>query len=223
MGFRHEWKFEINEVDRRVLKARLAAVMQPDSHAKNNRYRVRSLYFDTPADTAFFEKIDGVNRREKFRIRMYDDDPSFLRLEKKSKVNGLCQKVTAPLTKEQTEQIIAGNIDFLRVAEHPLLRELYVKMRTQELRPKSIVEYTREPFVFSAGNVRVTIDSHLRTGVRSTDFLNPAQPLTPAADAPPILEVKWDAFLPDIVRDAVGLESRRVGAFSKYAKCRIYG
>ena len=222
MGFRHEWKFEINEADRLVLKARLSALIYPDPHAKNNRYHVRSLYFDTPDDTAFFEKIDGVNRREKFRIRMYNDDPSFLRLEKKSKVNGLCQKVTVPLTKEETARIIAGDITFLRAAEHPLLRELYVKMRTQELRPKTIVEYTREPFVFPAGNVRVTIDGDLHTGVRSTDFLNLARPLAPA-DAPPILEVKWDAFLPDIVRDAVGLESRRVGAFSKYATCRIYG
>ncbi len=223
MRFRHEWKFEINEADRRVLKSRLSAIMQPDSHAKNKYYSVRSLYFDTPTDTAFFEKIDGVNQREKFRIRMYDDDSSFLRLEKKSKVNGLCQKVTAPLTKEETARLIAGDIGFLREAQHPLLRELYVKMCTQELRPKTIVQYTREPFVFSAGNVRVTIDSNLCTGVHSTDFLNPARPLTPAVDSPPILEVKWDAFLPDIVRDAVSLESRRVGAFSKYAKCRIYG
>lgn len=32
-----------------------------------------------------------------------------------------------------------------------------------------------------------------------------------------ILEVKWDEFLPDIIRDAVSIKDRRATAFSKYA------
>ena len=42
-------------------------------------------------------------------------------------------------------------------------------------------------------------------------------------DAPIILEVKWDAYLPDVIRACVQTPGRRAAAFSKYAQCRIYG
>ena len=87
----------------------------------------------------------------------------------------------------------------------------------------TIDDYTREPFIIGPGNVRVTLDYDIRTGLKSTDFLNPECVTIPAGDAPIILEVKWDAFLPDIIRDAVQLKGCRVGAFSKYGQCRIYG
>jgi hypothetical protein len=88
--------------------------------------------------------------------------------------------------------------------------------------PKTIVDYTREPFIYPAGNVRVTLDYNIRSGLRCTDFLNADCVTVPVTDAI-ILEVKWDGFLPDIIRDAVSLSDRREGAFSKYAACRIYG
>ena len=106
--------------------------------------------------------------------------------------------------------------------DRPLVRELYCRMRDQGLAPRTIVDYTREPFVFPAGNVRVTLDYDIRTGLCSTDFLNPDTPTVPIVDNPIILEVKWDHFLPDIIRDAVHLENRRAAAFSKYAACRAY-
>lgn len=96
------------------------------------------------------------------------------------------------------------------------------RMRAQGLRPKTIVDYDREPFVYAPGNVRVTLDYNIRTGLNCTDFLNADCATVPAGDAPIILEVKWDDYLPTIIRDAVQLPGRRAGAFSKYAQCRIY-
>lgn len=221
MKYRHEWKHQISYPDLVVLRARLAAVAKPDPHAKGGKYHIRSLYFDSPSDKALREKRDGVNRREKFRIRMYNLDPSFIRLEKKSKINGLCLKESAILTKEQVAELLAGNFEVLKQGE-PLLMELYVKMRSQGLRPKTIVDYEREPFIFAPGNVRVTLDYNIRTALKCTDFLNPTCVTFPAGDAPIILEVKWDEYLPDVIRNAVQLRGRRVGAFSKYAACRIY-
>ena len=221
MKYRHEWKHEISYPDLVVLRARLATVAKPDPHANGGKYHIRSLYFDTPSDKALREKRDGVNRREKFRIRMYNLDPSFIRLEKKSKVNGLCLKESAILTKEQVAELLSGNLEVLRQGE-PLLMELYVKIRSQGLRPKTIVDYEREPFIFAPGNVRVTLDYNIRTALKCTDFLNSKCVTFPAGDAPIILEVKWDEYLPDIIRNAVQLRGRRVGAFSKYAACRIY-
>ena len=223
MDYRHEWKHPISSTDLLILRQRLGAVMQPDGHAIDGKYFVRSLYFDTPTDTALREKLDGVSRREKFRIRYYNGDTGLIRLEKKSKLAGLGSKQSANLTAQQAQSIVDGDLDWMLSSDQPLLRELYSKMRWQRLRPKTIVDYTREPFVYPPGNVRVTIDYDIRTGLGCTDFLNPDCPTVPAGDSPIILEVKWEEYLPEAIRAAVQLESRSVCAFSKYAQCRIYG
>lgn len=220
--FRHEWKHEISLSDRLALRARLRAVCRPDGHAVDGRYQIRSLYFDNLADKALREKLDGVDRREKFRIRYYNGDPSLIHLEKKSKRNALGTKSTAELTAAEAQAIVDGRLDWMPDSGRPLIQELYSKMRSQGLRPKTIVDYTREPFVYPAGNVRVTLDYGIRTGLSCTDFLNQNCPTVPAGDPVTILEVKWDAFLPDLIRDAVQLEGRRTSSFSKYAACRSF-
>ncbi|MGN0179360.1 MAG: polyphosphate polymerase domain-containing protein [Monoglobaceae bacterium] len=223
MKYRHEWKHEISYGDMLVLRQRLSAVMKRDAHTINGKYLIRSLYFDNASDKALREKIDGVNFREKFRIRYYNNDTSLIHIEKKSKVNGLCLKDSATLSAEQAQAIANGDYAWMVDSGVPLIQELYSKMMSQGLRPKTIVDYLREPFVFTPGNVRVTLDYNIRTGMNCTDFLNPDCVTVPAGDAPIILEVKWDEYLPDIIRDAVQLPNCRVGAFSKYAVCRIYG
>lgn len=223
MDFRHEWKHEINYSDMLILRQRLKAVMKPDENAVDGKYFIRSLYFDNISDKALREKIDGVNCREKFRIRYYNNDTSLIHLEKKSKINGLGNKQSANLSAEEAQKIVDGDVDWMIDCDRPLVQELYSKMKSQGLRPKTIVDYTREPFVFSAGNVRVTLDYDIRTGLYCTDFLNPDCITIPAGNAPIILEVKWDEFLPFVIRDIVQLESRHTAAFSKYAACRIYG
>ena len=222
MDYRHEWKHEINEADLRTLRMRLQAIMKSDPHAKDGKYMIRSLYFDTWADRALWEKLNGVSVREKFRIRCYNGDTGFIHLEKKSKWNNLGNKQTAGLTAEEAQAIVDGRLDWMKEHPHGLVRELYAKMRTEELCPRTIVDYTREPFVYGPGNTRVTLDYNIRTGLGSTDFLNPDCIMIPAGGAPIILEVKWDTFLPDIIRDAIQLPGRRAGAFSKYVQCRIY-
>ena len=223
MKYRHEWKHIINYADMLILRSRLSAVMKRDEHAIGGAYQIRSLYLDTLSDKALREKIDGVNIREKFRVRFYNKDTTFIVLEKKSKINGLCAKESCRITKEEAQNIIDGDVGWMMKSGKPLCQELYFKMISQGLKPKTIVDYTREPFVFGPGNVRVTIDSNIRTGAFRTDFLNPETLTLPAGNSPIILEVKWDEYLPDIIKAAVSIPGRRVSAFSKYAQCRIYG
>lgn len=223
MDFRHEWKHEINLCDMYTLRQRLRTVMQPDPYAADGKYFIRSLYFDNISDKALREKLDGVNCREKFRIRYYNGDTSLIRLEKKSKLNGLGSKQSAVLSAQEAQAVVDGDYSFMAECNRPLVQELYSKMMSQGLRPKTIVDYTREPFIYALGNVRVTIDYDIRTGLLCTDFLNPDCITIPAGNAPIILEVKWDEFLPSVIRDIVQLESRHTAAFSKYAACRIYG
>ena len=222
MDFRHEVKHEINLLDILQIRQRLKAVAYPDPHAIKGRYLIRSLYFDNLYDKALMEKVNGLSRREKFRIRYYNGDTSVIHLEKKSKIDHLGNKQSAPLTKEEAQAIVDGDIEWMLDSKYPVVKELYTKMKIQGLAPKTIVDYTREPFIYPAGNVRVTLDYNIRSGMYCTDFLNPDCVTMPVSDAI-ILEVKWDGFLPDIIRDAVSLHDRREGAFSKYEACRMYG
>lgn len=223
MDFRHEWKHEVNYSDFLVLSQRLRAVAKPDVHARDGCYKIRSLYFDNMWDKALREKIDGVGRREKFRIRYYEDDISCLYLEKKSKWNGLCRKDKASLSADEVARLLEGDISVLAGSGQGLAQELYSKMLSQGLEPRTIVQYTRMPFVYEPGNVRVTLDYDIRTGLGNMDFLNPDSLTIPARPSPFILEVKWDTFLPETIRSAIWLPGRRPGAFSKYAACRTYG
>ena len=223
MNYRHEWKHMINHCDMMILRQRLGVVAHRDPYAVDGKYEIRSLYFDNADDKALREKIDGINIREKFRIRYYNGDTSVIHLEKKSKVNGLCLKDSVELTRDQAQWLVDGHYEWMSGCGVALIEELYSKMTAQGLRPKTIVDYTREPFAFAPGNVRITLDYNIRTGLHCTDFLNPDCITVPAGDAAIILEVKWDEYLPDIIRDAIQLENRQVSAFSKYAACRIYG
>ncbi len=223
MELRHEWKHEITQSDLLAIRSRLRAIASPDEHAgPNGCYSVRSLYFDTPDDRALREKLDGVNLREKFRLRCYNGSSKPVFLEKKIKLNGLCGKRSVELSADETRALLDGDVEWMRGGD-TLLQELYYKLASELLRPRTIVEYTREPFVYSPGNVRVTIDTDIRTGILNADFLDSRSLTVPVAGSPVLLEVKYDGFLPDIIRDAVQLTGRRSSAFSKYAACRIYG
>ncbi len=223
MDFRHEIKHEITCSDMLVIRQRLKAVARSDSHAADGRYFIRSLYFDNIADKALREKLDGVNCREKFRIRCYNNNFSVINLEKKSKLNGLCRKQSVRLTADEVKRLLDGDTEWMLESDRPLVQELYSKMRSQGLKPKTIVDYTREPFVYAPGNVRVTLDYNIRTGISCTDFFNEGCITVPVREDAVVLEVKWDGFLPDTIRAAVQLEGRRCSAFSKYAVCRVYG
>lgn len=222
LQFRHELKHEISHLDVLVLQQRLRAVMTPDRNAINGKYLVRSLYFDNLDDKVLREKLDGVSIREKYRIRLYNHDQSTIKLERKFKHNSLGFKQSARLTPEEAQAIADGDVAWMAQSSNEVIQGFYRRIQVYQLRATVIVDYIREPFTFAAGNVRVTLDTNLRTGMRCVDFLNPDCMTIPVTGNPNILEVKWDNYLPDIIRDAVQLDGRRSAAFSKYAICRMY-
>ena len=220
---RHEFKHQISPGEDLVLSQRLRTLFLHDKYAgPGGSYRITSLYFDTPYDSAYKEKLDGVDNREKFRLRYYGTDTSFIRLEKKFKRKGLCGKRSASLIQDQAEKILRGDYEFLLKSADPLLIELYSKIRGKGLRPKTIVCYDREAFVYAPGNVRITLDRNLYTGLGSIDFLNTEIKGIKAMDSSRVLEVKYDEFLPELVRMAVQVPGRQAGACSKYALCRRF-
>ena len=224
--YRHELKYEIPYTEYLAMRNRLKCVMTPDPHTDaDGRYRIRSIYFDNSDDKALREKIDGVRCREKFRIRYYNDDLSFITLEKKMKIDNLCLKYDAPVTEEECRKILGGDIEFMKDHKEEVVKELYAKMRYQYLKPRVLVSYVREPYIYIPGNVRVTFDSQIRTTMFGAAFLNGPPHDISATDTPQdmILEVKFDAFLPEIIQDLIQVKNIRQQAFSKYGACRRFG
>ncbi len=200
-----------------LLEGKLPLVLSRDRHAVGGRYTIRSLYFDDYHNRALFEKLDGTDPREKFRIRIYNRRDDYICLEKKIKKGQLTQKLQTRLTREQCSAILQGDIDWMWRQGDGLTAELYTRMR-EGLTPKTIVEYDRIPFTYAPGNVRVTLDRNIRSGVTSTDLFGDI-PLVPVSPMD-VLEVKFDAYLPDVVRLlTAGLDARRTSV-SKYALCR---
>ena len=218
---RHEWKHHITPMDKQAVINRLSAIASTDPHYGAEPYHIRSLYFDNVYDKALAERLNGCEVREKFRIRYYNSDEGYIVLEKKSKFNTLCGKKSTQITQEQCQRLIDGDTRWLAESGKPLCRELYAKMQWQLLRPRVVVDYTRRAFVYAPGNVRVTIDDEIRSGLSATQMFAPFVTVPADLRHPVILEVKYDAYCPSIIRDAVQLDTRRTSSFSKYAVCRL--
>lgn len=222
---RHELKIPINEFDKVVIRSRLRAALPHDANVgPDGTYVVRSLYFDDYKDTALMEKLTGQLYREKFRLRTYGPGSGVIHLEKKVKRGHLGYKEQARLSPDECRRLLEGDGAFLLERPEPVCRELYAKMATGLFKPKTIVEYDREAFIWAPGGIRVTIDSNVRTGLRSVDFLNFDLPLLPVVGQPmSILEVKHNGYVPIHILNLVQLSDRGVDAISKYALSRRFG
>ncbi len=224
--YRHELKYQISYVDYLSQRQRLKAVMKSDDHADvEGKYMIRSIYFDNFNDKALREKVNGIQKREKWRIRYYNDDFSYITLEKKCKHNSLCLKLDAILTEAECRALLNGNIDWMLTHTSQLVREFYYKLKTQQLKPRVLVSYEREPYIYIPGNVRVTFDRNIRTSLYHQRFLEPSVQDISATVTPDIiiLEVKYDDYLPEIISNLLQTEGIRQQAFSKYGVCRRYG
>ncbi|MBQ6453458.1 MAG: polyphosphate polymerase domain-containing protein [Coriobacteriales bacterium] len=224
MAGRNEIKYFINVGDQATIRARIKHLMKPDPHAgPDGRYKIRSIYFDSPDNKHLAEKTAGVSMREKWRIRYYNDDLGFIRLERKSKRNKRCFKKSARLSLEQAQAILDGDIDWLAESDVPLFVEFHSKLQAQRLQPRVIVDYLREAYVYPAGNVRINFDTWVRTGLSSTDVFRADLPTHLAVDPRMvILEVKYDAFIPAHLSAALTSGSRLPQSISKYERCRIF-
>lgn len=223
--WRHELKYTLTEAESLMAASRVSVFMERDSHVGSRKeYLIRSLYFDNLYDKTLREKLAGVAIRDKFRIRYYDFDTDFIRLEKKSKRYSLGHKYQCRLTMEEVEKIISGHWAWMIEDARPLVRELYLKMKLELFRPSVIVDYRREPFLYAPGNVRITFDRDIRSCKDPKAFFDKNAPMLPVlADGKCIMEVKYDDFLPDVVSRTVLTTKNREQAYSKFAAGRLNG
>lgn len=218
--FRNEWKYLISTHEKEILNLRMNPVMKLDSHAENGGYLIRSLYFDDYWNSAYEEKESGVLMRKKYRIRIYNYSDRSIRLERKKKFGSYIYKEAAPLTRDEVEKILSGEYEFLLRSPHSLCREFYIECMSNMMRPRTIVDYEREPWIMDQGTVRITFDAEVRAAIGSYDIFDRTLPALPVLEPGKlIMEVKFTEMLPQILRNLLPPQAAEFTAVSKYVLC----
>lgn len=221
--YRNEIKFIISKTMAEVLKQRLSLIMSVDNNSYNsdNSYLIRSLYLDNENSDAYYEKMDGVEYRKKYRIRIYNFDDKFIRLECKYKHNNMTSKDQILIDKELCSKIINGKIDEIDLTKDNLLRQFALDYRLNRLNPSIIVDYNRVAFTYHVSDVRITFDSQIKSGMYNYNLFDKnATTYRVIDDNQMVLEVKFNEILPESIALILQTVPTFRQAFSKFATCR---
>ena len=213
---RSELKYLITDNDFNLININLNAILEKDKNCKNNYYTISSIYFDDYSKTSYNQVKNGISERWKYRIRFYNYDDSYIKLEKKHKINGLTNKTSIRITRKTLENILSNKI---RIEKNnaPLLNEFILKVKNNLLRPIICIEYDRIPYVYKLGNVRVTLDYNIRYTNKYNDLFNNDKKVHYLKDK--ILEVKYNELIPDFIRFRLELNHLEQTSFSKFNNC----
>lgn len=226
INYRHEYKYPLTHGQILIEDARISGIMSKDIHAGDaGFYNIRSLYFDDYENSCYMDNENGVDNREKYRIRIYNHNPERINLELKQKIRGKTGKRSCPITLSQCRQLMEGIIPPDIRPEQQVLHKLAYLMAVRLMRPAVIVDYDRVPYVYRLqdANVRVTFDSNITSVSEVSAFLDEkiyGRGVLPKGQA--LMEVKFDSFLPEEIHGLLQLEHLTASTFSKYYLCRKF-
>lgn len=223
-SWRNELKYYLHPHQYLILRTRVRALLQQDKHSiTGDGYQIRSLYFDTINNDALFEKNYGVHTRKKYRIRIYNGQDRIIKLERKNKMGEFINKESASLSRQEYNQIMAGDWKFLLERQDPLLKQFYYGVTVHGLKPKVIVDYTREAYTYPLGDVRITFDKGLATVINTLNIFDThAVPVYVFREPREILEIKYTQLLPVFIKELLDFQSSLRSSVSKYVLCREF-
>ena len=219
--YRHELKFKISNSAAEVLKQKLSLILSKDNNAyyDDGSYLIKSLYFDNLDSDSYYEKMDGVLYRKKYRIRIYNNDDSFIRLEKKMKHNNYTAKEQMLISKDTYSKILNGKVNEIDDADG-LLLEFINDVNTKNLIPSVIVAYHRVAFIYPISEVRITFDSNIQSGLYNYDLFDESPLYNVDEKGKQVLEVKFNEVLPLHIANILNDIPSCREAVSKFAICR---
>ena len=212
-NFRKELKYNINNYEFTLINEALKKFLKKDRHCIGDYYTITSIYFDNYKNQAYNQVKCGVSERWKYRIRFYNYDDSFIKLEKKYKINNLTNKQDVVIDKNTLNRILSGDIKVSKNNDR-LLNEFIVAMKTQLLRPVMCVEYDRIPYIYKVDNVRITLDYNIRYTSKIQDLFNKDRRMYYLKDK--VLEIKYDELIPDFILKKLNINHLSNTSFSKF-------
>ena len=219
-NYRYEIKFVLSQKKAEILKYRLSLVMDKDENYENGEYFIRSLYFDDIYNNLYYEKVDGLADREKYRIRFYNFDDSFIVLELKGKTKNNSYKRREIITKDEYYSIINDEYDKINVDNRKLLEEFLRVKKMKGYHASVIVDYKRIAFTYPYEDVRITFDEDVKSSKYNCDLFDKNIPLyNVLEDNSVILEVKYNTRLPRFLNDVIKTVPMNRIAVSKFQLC----
>ncbi len=217
LQYRNEYKFLCSSKMLESIENGLSALCAHDSHVNSmGRYNIRSLYFDSPNALYYQQTKNGVDNRHKYRIRIYDNSSDFIRLERKESRHCKKRKESCTISKHEYYRIMNElSLD----KKEKVLSEFLCEKERLFLEPKVIVEYTRIPFVYPVGNVRITFDYQLTALFPGDLFAKSLPGIDVLPSGSGILEVKYDEVLPGALSSFFNKYDLQAISFSKYVRC----
>lgn len=218
---REEKKFLISLEEFRNKSHYLDSLMLQDEHNGTHGYIIRSLYFDSVYDDDFYEKLDGLETRRKIRLRVYDPRHDFAMLEMKQKQGASQKKRSLRVTKQDAQSLICGRYGVLLNYEEEFAKECYGLMQYKCYRPKTIVQYNRKAYIAKENKIRVTFDNNIIASEANFDLFSENLAMYPVLDKfNVVLEVKFNGFLLDYIRQFINNINKSELSVSKYALAR---
>lgn len=218
---RQERKFLIGLEENRRLSNILENVLKSDEHSGTDGYIVRSLYFDTLYNNDFNEKEAGVETRRKIRLRVYDPKDNFAVLEIKQKQGSNQLKRSLKISREDAQKLIKGNYSVLLNYNEDFAKECYGIMNIYCYRPKAVVQYNRKAFIARENNIRITFDTNIVATESCFDIFSESLNMYPVFDKyNTVLEVKYNGFLLNYIKDIINQISKSELSVSKYCLSR---
>lgn len=214
--FRKELKYSINNSDFNIINETLNVLLKKDEHCKDKFYTVTSIYFDNYKGKAYNQVKCGLNERWKYRIRFYNYDDSYIKLEKKYKINNLTNKKEVLINKDILYQILDGSIKISK-ENVTLLNEFILSMKSEMLRPIICIEYDRIPYTYRLDNVRITLDYNIRYTSDIVNLFSKNKKMYYLKNK--VLEIKYDDFIPDFIFKKLNINHLSQSSFSKFKSC----
>ena len=222
---RHEFKYFLprNRIEAIIPDLKLSLALDP--YCKDGYYGIYSIYYDTEDWQAYYEKLDGIERRKKFRIRTYAPDPgpnTPVMLEIKEKTKDIILKRRTPIALEDIPKLENGT---LTRKNDDVFDEWRYNLLRNGLKAKVLIAYERLAFVpHNHGDIRITIDRNVRQArVNTGTRFNAALRATQFAKDHTVLEIKFDKYPPKFAIDLIRKYNLRNEAISKYTESVITG
>ena len=221
LQYRNEYKFICDNTQMIQIEDSIRTLCFRDPHSgKDGKYCIRSLYYDTSDDKYYFQTKNGEDSRYKYRIRIYNRSDGHISLERKESLHGKKRKVTQCLSRDEYDRVFISGPDQSLYGPGPLLNEFISENNLYLLEPRVIIEYSRTPYIFPIGNVRITFDRHLLAAFPQDIFAENLSGINILEEPLGILEVKYDDLLPGSIQNALSYFNLMPATFSKYTRAR---
>ena len=154
---------------------------------------------------------------------MYNNDSSFIRLERKWKHNNMTSKDQLKISKENCINLLTNQFDNIdkELLNHSLMKEFITDIKVFGLKPSVIVDYKRLAYTYPISEVRITFDEKIKSGLYNCNLFNMDRITYYVIDNDEVvLEVKFNEVLPEHISIILQTIPMYRQAVSKFALCR---